>query len=56
VADLHVGSEVGRLRRVIVHRPDRSLRRLTPTNRHELLFDEVLKHFPEIVDEKVRGR
>jgi len=42
VADLHVGSEVGRLRRVIVHRPDRSLRRLTPTNRHELLFDEVL--------------
>jgi arginine deiminase len=26
----------------MVHRPDLSLRRLTPTNRHELLFDEVL--------------
>ena len=39
---LHVDSEVGRLRRVIVHRPDFELKRLTPSNKDELLFDEVL--------------
>src|SRR6516164_4411595 len=37
-----VHSEVGRLRKVIVHRPDLSLRRLTPANHDELLFDDVL--------------
>ena len=37
-----VHSEVGKLRQVIVHRPDLSLKRLTPTNHDELLFDDVL--------------
>ncbi|WP_067473615.1 arginine deiminase [Actinomadura hibisca] len=37
-----VHSEVGRLRQVIVHRPELSLERLTPTNRDELLYDDVL--------------
>jgi arginine deiminase len=37
-----VGSEVGRLRRVVLHRPDLELRRLTPSNKEELLFDDVL--------------
>ena len=36
-----VASEVGRLRKVIVHRPELSLRRLTPNNRDELLFDDL---------------
>ncbi len=39
---LYVGSEVGALRRVVLHRPDLELRRLTPANRDELLFDDVL--------------
>ena len=38
----HVDSEVGRLRRAIVHRPDLELKRLTPSNKDELLFDDVL--------------
>jgi arginine deiminase len=38
----HVASEVGRLRRVMLHRPDLELRRLTPTNAADLLFDDVL--------------
>ena len=38
----HVGSEIGRLRKVLVHRPDLSLERLTPSNVQELLFDGVL--------------
>jgi arginine deiminase len=39
---LGVHSEVGRLREVVVHRPDLSLRRLTPDNCRALLFDDVL--------------
>ena len=37
-----VNSEVGKLRKVIVHRPDLSLKRLTPNNHDDLLFDDVL--------------
>ncbi len=37
-----VHSEVGKLRKVIVHRPDLSLMRLTPSNHDDLLFDDVL--------------
>jgi len=37
-----VGSEVGKLRKVLVHRPELSLRRLTPANHDELLFDDLL--------------
>jgi arginine deiminase len=33
---------VGRLRQVMLHRPDLELRRLTPTNCADLLFDDVL--------------
>jgi arginine deiminase len=39
---LGVDSEVGLLRRVVLHRPGRELKRLTPTNKDELLFDDVL--------------
>src|SRR3974390_781066 len=35
-------SEVGKLRTVIVHRPDLAHERLSPTNAHELLFDDVI--------------
>lgn len=37
-----VYSEVGKLRKVIVHRPGIEMRRLTPSNRQELLFDDVM--------------
>ena len=40
--DPGVYSEVGKLREVLVHRPDLSLSRLTPGNCHELLFDDVI--------------
>ncbi|MCT7668106.1 arginine deiminase [Shinella kummerowiae] len=42
MAALGAHSEVGRLREVIVHRPDLSLRRLTPDNCKALLFDDVI--------------
>ena len=37
-----VHSEVGKLRKVMVHRPDLELKRLTPANHDDLLFDDVL--------------
>jgi arginine deiminase len=42
MATFGVHSEVGKLRKVIVHRPELSLKRLTPANHDELLFDDVL--------------
>jgi arginine deiminase len=41
-ARFSVDSEVGRLRKVIVHRPGLEQRRLTPENAKELLFDDVI--------------
>ncbi len=38
----HVESEVGRLRQVLVHKPDLALKRLTPTSKDAFLFDDVL--------------
>jgi arginine deiminase len=39
---LGANSEVGKLRTVLVHRPDLAHERLSPTNCHELLFDDVI--------------
>ncbi len=38
----HVDSEVGRLREVVVRRPGTELTRLTPGNKDDLLFDDVM--------------
>lgn len=37
-----VDSEVGTLRQVLLHRPGLELKRLTPSNKDQLLFDDVL--------------
>lgn len=37
-----VDSEIGALREVVLHRPGRELRRLTPSNKDDLLFDELV--------------
>ena len=42
MSEFGVHSEVGQLRKVIVHRPGMEMRRLTPTNCVELLFDDVI--------------
>ena len=58
---LHVGNEVGALRRVIVHRPGLEMHRLTPDNREQYLFDEILwveraqqehDHFVQVMQER----
>ena len=42
MATFGVNSEVGKFRKVIVHRPDLSMKRLTPSNHDELLYDDVI--------------
>jgi len=42
MAEFGVHSEVGKLRKVIVHRPGLEMERLTPSNAEELLFDDVI--------------
>lgn len=42
MSKFYVGSEIGQLRRVLLHRPRRALTHLTPSNCHDLLFDDVL--------------
>ncbi|VAW01860.1 Arginine deiminase, partial [hydrothermal vent metagenome] len=42
VSEHGVYSEVGKLRKVIVHRPGQEMRRLTPSNAHDLLFEDVI--------------
>ena len=39
---LGANSEVGNLHTVMVHRPDLAHERLSPTNCHDLLFDDVI--------------
>ena len=62
MSEVGVHSEVGKLRKVMVHRPDLSLRRLTPSNHDELLFDDVLwveraqqEHDQFVVEMRSRG-
>ncbi len=42
MGQLGVHSEVGKLRKVLVHRPGLCLERLTPQNRTEFLYDDVV--------------
>ena len=39
---INVSSEIGKLKRVIVHRPDSGINRLTPRRFEELLFDDIV--------------
>ncbi|MEE8601811.1 arginine deiminase [Euzebya tangerina] len=58
---MSVSSEIGRLREVILHRPGLELRRLTPANKTQLLFDELIwvekaKQEHDMFAEVLRGR
>ncbi|MFN4079954.1 MAG: arginine deiminase family protein [Saprospiraceae bacterium] len=49
-ARIYVDSEIGRLRKVIVHRPDEGIARITPKRAGELLFDDIV-HLPNMQEE-----
>lgn len=49
-AMVSVSSEIGKLKKVIVHRPDRGISRITPKRATELLFDDIV-YVPQMMDE-----
>ncbi|MEM1214276.1 MAG: arginine deiminase family protein [Bacteroidota bacterium] len=47
---VHVADEISPLRRVLVHRPDLGISRITPKRAEELLFDDIV-HLPRMQEE-----
>lgn len=47
---LSVNSEIGNLRKVIIHRPDEGIARISPKKAEELLFDDIV-HLPQMKEE-----
>lgn len=47
---IQVSSEIGLLKRVIVHRPDEGISRISPRRAEELLFDDIV-HLPNMQEE-----
>jgi arginine deiminase len=47
---IQVSSEIGNLKRVIVHRPDEGISRISPRKAEELLFDDIV-HLPQMQQE-----
>ena len=47
---INVSSEISRLRRVIIHRPDEGIARVSPAQAEELLFDDIV-HLPRMQEE-----
>jgi len=47
---VHVPSEIGALQRVLIHRPDAGIARISPRHAGELLFDDIV-HLPRMQEE-----
>lgn len=47
---IHVSNEIMSLKRVIVHRPDEGISRISPRRAEELLFDDIV-HLPRMQEE-----
>ena len=47
---IQVSSEIGQLKKVIVHRPDEGIARISPKRAEELLFDDIV-HLPQMQEE-----
>ena len=47
---IHVSSEIAPLKRVIVHRPDNGIARISPQRAEELLFDDIV-YLPQMQEE-----
>jgi arginine deiminase len=50
MATIQVSSEISPLRRVVVHRPDEGIARVSPKRASELLFDDIV-HLPQMQEE-----
>lgn len=42
INDIRVLSEIGELKRVVIHRPDKGIEYVTPSNKNDLLYDDIV--------------
>ncbi|RMG87572.1 MAG: hypothetical protein D6714_02075, partial [Bacteroidetes bacterium] len=49
-SSVKVSNEIASLKRVIVHRPDEGIARISPRRAEELLFDDIV-HLPQMQEE-----
>ncbi len=47
---IHVSSEIGQLKKVIIHTPGKELEQMTPETAMELLYDDIL-HLPSAIEQ-----
>lgn len=47
---IHCNSEIGRLKKLIVHRPDKGIERISPKRAEKLLFDDIV-YYPLMLQE-----
>lgn len=50
MSQIKVSNEIGTLRKVIIHRPDEGIARISPKRAEELLFDDIV-HLPAMQEE-----
>ncbi|MBP7184380.1 MAG: arginine deiminase [Saprospiraceae bacterium] len=50
INSIYVSNEIGKLKKVIIHRPDEGISRISPKKSSELLFDDIV-HLPHMQDE-----
>lgn len=50
MSPVYVGSEIRKLQKVLIHRPDEGISRVSPKRTSELLFDDIV-HLPKIREE-----
>ncbi|MBN1449016.1 MAG: arginine deiminase [Bacteroidetes bacterium] len=50
MSSISINSEIGRIRRVILHQPGQEIERMTPSNAAEVLYDDII-HLPRALRE-----
>ncbi|MBE0644849.1 MAG: arginine deiminase, partial [Bacteroidetes bacterium] len=50
MSSISINSEIGQIRRVILHQPGQEIERMTPSNAAEVLYDDIL-HLPRALQE-----
>ncbi len=51
--NIYVNSEIGSLRKVIVHKPDKGISRVSPREAEQLLFDDIVHHPDMVAEHKI---
>ena len=50
---IQVASEIGKLKKVIIHKPDVGIKRVSPLDAERLLFDDIVHYTDMVAEHKV---